>query len=131
MTSLNSIVRFASLAAVLGLAAASAEAGPSASRLTMKPMHGVSFDFGAEHAIGYFLAEGGACKLVMTRAVADPDADDEFVTFSASRFEATVPPEKATTYRAPEGRVLEFRCESGASAMSITGIDEVAAVPQR
>jgi len=132
MTSLNSIVRFASLAAALGCCTAlSAEAAQSSARLTMKPLQGISFDFGSEHAIGYFLAENGTCKLVVSRAPASPDWDDEFVTFSASRFEATVPQEKATKYRASQGKALEFYCEPGASAMSVADIEVVASGQQR
>lgn len=130
MTSLNTIVRFASLAAILGCTALSAQAGQSNARFTMKPLQGVSFEFGAEHADGYFLADRGSCKLVITRA-AEPDWTDEFVTFSASRFEATVPAEKTTKYRAPEGKELEFFCESGALAMIVTGTQEVAASQHR
>jgi hypothetical protein len=131
MTSISTLARFASLAAVFGFAAASAEATLANPGHAIKPLQAISFDFGSEHAVGYFLADNGTCKLVVTRAAAEPNWDDKFVTFSASRFEATVPAEKAIKYRATEGRLLEFFCEHGASAMSVTGIEEVAAGVQR
>lgn len=131
MTSIKLIPRLASFAAVLALAATSANAAQSnVSQLRMKPLQGISFDIGGEHAVAYFLPDQSTCKLVVTHA-AEPDLSDENATFSATRFEVTVAAQKTAIYRAPRGNSLEFFCESGASAMSIAGIEVVATAPLR
>lgn len=130
MTSFANILRFASVAAFLGgpiLSAGAAQAGAS---FTMKPLQGVSFDFGSERAVGYFLPDDGKCALVITRASTAPNWDDDFITFSASRFEANVPSDRKTKYHAADGKVIEFLCESSGAAMVVTRVDEVAAGPQ-
>lgn len=126
MTSIKTIARFASLAAVLAAATAgSVQASETPGRLTMKPLQGISFDAGSQRAVSYFTSENGACELVVTLA-GEPDWDHAS-SLTISRFEATVSPDHATKFRPHTGKVLEFFCEAGAAAMSVTGVEEVAA----
>jgi hypothetical protein len=121
----HEILIASALAATLAVdAARPLEAAELSSALTMKPLHGLSFDIGSRHAVGYFEAESGQCKLVLTLAEA-PDWND-VPSLAATRFEAAIPGGKATRFNASEGKALEFGCNAGASAMSVTGIEEVA-----
>ena len=94
--------------------------------LTMKPLYGVSFDVGSKHAVGYFTSEKGECKLIVTMAD-EPNWDDEVPAFTATRFEASVPPGKATRLRSGDGNAIEFKCQTGAQAMSVHGAKQLAA----
>lgn len=125
MTSIKTTARFVSVAAALAIGAAGSAAAHSHTRLTMKPLHGVSFDVGSERAVSYFVAEKEACKLVLTLA-AGPDWDNGG-SQTYRRFEATVAAENATRFRSHEGRSFEFFCETGAAAMSVTEVETVAA----
>lgn len=124
MNPIKTTARLASAAAVLAFGAADPAAAGSHS-LTMKPLHGVSFDAGAERAVSYFVAERGACKLVVTLAP-EPDWDNG-ASQTYRRVEATVAAEKATQLRSEGGRTFEFFCEAGAVAMSVTEVQTVAA----
>jgi hypothetical protein len=110
----------------LGTAAKSADL---ASGLTMKPLHGVSFDVGSKRAVGYFLNDEGQCKLVLTLAEA-PSLDDTS-SFAATRFEAAVRPGHAARYITAEGVALDFTCQAQAQAMRIDAVAQVAAAPIR
>lgn len=113
------------IALAIALAAAPIGALNAAESLTMKPHHGVSFDVGSERAVSYFLAEDGACKLVLTLA-GEPDWDNPR-TFAPTRFEARIVAERTIRYSATQGKALEFSCGAGAQTMSVTGIEQIAA----
>lgn len=103
------------------------QAADLSSGLTLKPLHGISFDLGTRRAVGYFLNDDGQCKLVLTLAEA-PDRSD-VSRFAATRFEAAIRPGKATRYDSTEGGAIEFACQTNAQAMSVKAVKQVAAAP--
>jgi len=80
-----------------------------------KPLHSISIDLGTRRGVGYFLSENGKCRLVVT--VADEPNWKDVQTFTATRFEASIPAGQVTHYDAPEGKVLEFACEADAQSV--------------
>ncbi|MGE4247650.1 MAG: hypothetical protein AB7E66_16775 [Parvibaculaceae bacterium] len=121
---------FASVAALLALGAIEPVGAGSQTSFTMQPLEGVSFDVGSERAVAYFTAHKGSCKLVVTLA-AEPDwSNDPSQTYR--RFEAIVDGGKRTQLRSEtDGSALEFHCEAGAVAMSVTDFQAVASAPAR
>ncbi len=105
-------------------AAGSAEAADTATKLTMKPLHGVSFDVGARRAVSYYLNKNGRCELVLTLADA-PDWDNG-ARFEATRFEATIGAGETTRYKSNEGNAIEFACEEAAQTMSVNAVEQIA-----
>ena len=84
----------------------------------LKPLQGINFDLGTHRGVGYFLSENGKCRLVVT--VADEPNWKDVQTFTATRFEASIPAGQVTHYDAPEGKVLEFACEADAQSGRMT-----------
>jgi len=127
MTS-NKLVAAAALTAILSMpAAATLHAADGSRTLTMKPLQGLSFDVGAKRAVSYFQSSNGRCKLVLT--LADAPEWDEVQTFTATRFEADLPAGKTTRYQASVGQSIEFACHGDAQAMTVIGIEKIAAGP--
>lgn len=122
----NKIMSLAALAGALALNAGALQAAGASSVLTMKPLHGVSFDVGTGRAVSYFLNDNGQCKLVLTLAEAS-DWDDPS-RFAATRFETTISAGSATHYNPAHGNAVEFACASDAQAMTATITQQVAAV---
>jgi len=120
MTKIQSIARTLALLAAFAAAPISALNAEPLSSLSMKPNHGLSFDVGQKRAVSYFQAGNGTCELVLTIA-GEPDWDAG-ASFSATRFEASVSPEKPVRF----GGALEFACQPGAAAMSVTHLKEIA-----
>jgi hypothetical protein len=57
------------MALIVGFNAADAsKVDISSEMLTMKPLHGVSFDLGTKRAVSFFSSVAGHCKLVLTYA---------------------------------------------------------------
>jgi len=110
------------LSALAGLLALSGAA--QASSLSMKPLHGVSFDAGSQRAVSYFLAEPGRCKLVVTLA-GEPEDN---ATFTATRFEAAIGAGTGTRYTSSEGKAFDFACAADAQAMTINPVQQFADV---
>ena len=116
------------LAAALGGAlslAASAEltAAKSWSALTMKPLMAASFDAGSNHILGFFVNANGLCKLTLMIGEA------EELSAPASRLLLVVDPGRSARFDAGDGNSLQFACGSGATAMTATRIESVAAAP--
>jgi hypothetical protein len=88
-----------------------------ASRVTMKPLQGVSFDIGTNRAVSYFLNDGGGCKLTLT--LAEIAHDDEVNGLTATRITVAVESGKAAHLDTAEGKSVEFKCQAGAHVMSI------------
>jgi hypothetical protein len=129
MNTTRNILLSASFIAALALNGTPSQAAAASSTLTMKPLHGISFDVGSERAVSYFLSEAGQCKLVVTLAQA-PDADAP-AAFTATRFEAAIHAGKATRYTEAGGKTVEFECAADAAAMAVTPIDQVADTADR
>jgi hypothetical protein len=121
----SKIMSLTALACALALNAGALQAAGASSLLTMKPLHGVSFDIGASRAVSYFLSDNGQCKLVLTLAEA-PDWDNPS-HFAATRFEATISAGNATHFNPTQGNAVEFACASDAQAMTATITQQVAA----
>ena len=120
--------RNAILAAALGGAlsfAASAEltAAESWSVLTMKPLMAASFDAASNHIVGFFVNANGLCKLTLMVG------DAEKPNAPASRLLLIVDPGRSARFDADDGNTLQFACKSGATAMTATRIESVAAAP--
>ena len=105
-------------------AAGSAQAADTATKLTMKPLHGVSFDVGARRAVSFYLNRNGRCELVLTLADT-PDWDDD-ARFEATRFEASIRAGETTRYKSDEGKAIEFACEAAAETMSVNAVEQIA-----
>lgn len=119
--------RLISAAALVGVLATHSTGTLFAEELSstkiMKPIHGISFDVGSKRAVSYFLSENGQCKLVLT--LADPPKWDDISTFTATRFEATIPGGKATRFHSSESKSHEFACHPNAQAMSVIPVTRV------
>jgi hypothetical protein len=119
------IMRLSKRAAfAIAFAGISATAGPGitrakdlTSRLTMKPLQGVSFDIGTKRAVSYFLSDNNAYKLTLT--LAEVVHDDEVNGLTATRMTVAVEADKAANLDTAEGKSLEFKCQPGAHVMSI------------
>jgi len=114
------------LTAILSLSAFAAQVADASPQrvMTMKPLQGVSFDVGTQHAVSYFLSEDGTCKLVVTLGAA-PNWD-EVASLTVTRFEAAVPARKGARFRSVEGKIIQFACHAGAKSMSVEGMEQVA-----
>jgi hypothetical protein len=125
MNSTKTIILATATSALLALGSAGAsEAGEASQPLTMKPLHGVSFDVGTKRAVSYFLSERGQCKL--TLIVADQMKDDTPPNDTPVRFEATIDAGNGTRFDTPEGKGLQFECKPGSLAMSVIELHQVA-----
>ena len=110
---------------VLAAASTPSNAASTEYTLTMKPLHGISFDVGTKRAASYFLSVAGQCQLVLT--LADQPDWEQFASFTTTRFEATLPADKTIRFTSPENKMLEFACLPDAQSMSVRPIDYFAA----
>lgn len=111
-------------AALSTLVAGPAVAGDTSKPLTMKPNHGISFDIGSKHAVSFFVAEAGACKLAVVMGEA---FDGENVpTDTPTRLEVAIDGGKTARVDAEAGRAMDFGCEAGAQEMTVTAVSQVA-----
>jgi hypothetical protein len=105
-------------------AASTAQAADTTAKLTMKPLHGVSFDVGARRAVSFYLSRSGRCELVLT--LADTPNWDDDAGFEAIRFEASIRAGETTRYKSDEGRAIDFACEEAAQSMSVNTVEQIA-----
>jgi hypothetical protein len=125
MTSIKTLFIATALAGLLAGAATLQAAEAPAAVKTMKPMHGISFDVGSKHAVSYFLADNGYCKL--TLMVVDAPEGDDIASSPITRFESSIGSGAAERFDTGEGKSLEFTCQPGAQAMNVVAVDQVAA----
>ncbi|MGQ0446701.1 MAG: hypothetical protein ACT4O2_16675 [Beijerinckiaceae bacterium] len=92
--------------------------------LTMKPLQGVSFDFGTKRAVSYFLRDGNACKL--TLMLAELGRGEEVNGPAATRVTAAIEAGKAAHLDTVEGKTLEFKCLGGARVMRVEASNQAA-----
>jgi hypothetical protein len=104
-------------AALASQTAVAADAHPT----TMKPLAGVSFDVGASHAVAYFEAGSGACRL--TLMVADTFNGEDVPKFATIRYEVSVAALGSARFDTAVGAGLEFRCLNDAKAMSVSVLE--------
>ena len=115
---LTKIITVAASLTSLGILAA---APARAKSISLKPLHGASFEIGSEHAVSYFTNENGRCNLVVTRA-GEPNWD-QGGGLTVTRFESSILAGKSTRY---DGSV-EFTCTADAQSMLIKQDVQVAA----
>jgi hypothetical protein len=121
--SIITLTAIAGLSAVFG--STTSLASDASTKLTMKPLAGLSFDVGSKRAVSYFTSENGKCKVVVTMAD-EPDWDEEVPSLTSTRFEAAVPGGKAARLRLGDGGAIDFRCALGAETMSVHGAKQLA-----
>ena len=121
----KNIIIATALTGILSVTTAGAlQAADASSVLTMKPLHGVSFDVGTKHAVSYFLSDNGLCHL--TLIVAEAFNGDDVPADTPNRFEVSIDPGKTARIDAVEGKSLEFACQASAQAMSLTTVERFA-----
>jgi len=122
-TAMNKLILTAFAIAGLGLTGSAASAD-SSDALTMKPVHGISFDVGSKRAVSYFQNDRGLCNL--TLMVAEAMNGDEVPSDTAARFEIAIDAGKTTRLDTAEGKSLDFACTANAQAMSVKVVDQIA-----
>lgn len=110
MNSIKNIFAAIVLSTGLSVAAQAAE--------TVKPLQGASFHTETKDAVAYYLADNGACKVVVT--LADKTA------YAPTRVEKAVEAHKSALYQVDAGKALEFSCLEDAHAMTINLLATVA-----
>lgn len=85
----------------------------------LKPLHGSSFEAGDAHAVGYFEAERGACKIVLTYSIGDQSGNQD--GFTVTHHEVRVGPKDRTHYSI-SGQPYEFACNGNAEAMTFKSL---------
>jgi hypothetical protein len=129
MTSTKAIAATLLSGLFLAHGSGAAQAENAASKLTMKPLHGISFDVGARRAVSYYLNSNGRCALVLTLADATDLTDP--ARFVSTRFEATIPAGEKTRFNSSAGTDIEFACDAAAQTMSVSSEEQIAAGPVR
>ena len=105
MNSIKTIIVAAGLSLSLGYVATAQAAE------TIKPLQGISFHTATKDATAYYLADEGACKVVVT-------VTDKAV-FAPARFEQAVEPSNPSLRQLDDANALEFACVPEARALSI------------
>jgi hypothetical protein len=123
---MSAIAKSAGVAAVLALSvlAVAANATAQSTPVNFKPNQGVSLHLGQKHAVGYFVADNGACQL--TLVVGDEIKGDELPTTVSARFRAAVDAGKTARFDTGSGTELQFSCTPGAVAMTVEPLNQVA-----
>ena len=121
----KNIIIATALSGILSVNTAGAvQAADASSVLTMKPLHGISFDVGTKRAVSYFLSYNGICHL--TLIVAEAFDGYEVPADTPARYEVSIDPGKTARIDAAEGKSLEFACQASAQAMSLTTVSQFA-----
>jgi hypothetical protein len=123
---MTAITRNVGVAAVLALSALFGVGGAVAdtSTNTFKPLQGVSLHLGSKHAIGYFVADSGACQL--TLVVGDELQGDAPQATTSARFRAAVDAGRTVRFDTGSGTELQFTCGPAATAMSVVPLQQTA-----
>ena len=126
MTSLKNRIALASFA-ILGLAhgALPVAAGDRTS-IRVAPLKGISVTAGTKQAIGYYVAEKGACNLTLMLSEIFRETDAAIPT--ATRVSMSVRAGTTTRVDSLEGPALSFTCAPGATALLISARDRVSYV---
>lgn len=116
-----------SIITLTNIAAAQAGDYSQVSR-TMKPLYAVSFDVGPKHVLSYFLSKSGLCDLtvMVTDKPSQAPQGEEIRPLATSRFKALINSGKTARLDTAEGKAFEYECKSGAQAMSIREVKQVA-----
>jgi hypothetical protein len=113
-------------AALTGLFALSqshaSQAAEEVALLAMKPLQALTFERGSEHIVSYYLSDNGQCRLHVTRASDSGEAH----SFTATRYEVMIEAGKVTRFVSEAGNAYEFACASGALAMNVMPLEQLA-----
>ncbi len=124
MTSTRNILAstaFLALALVKGAHPVQAVEGNS---ISVTPIKGISLILGSKRAIGYYIADNGACNLtLMLQEISF--AEEDFKP-NAARVNMTVGAGTSSSLDTADGPSLAFKCQPNAAAMNIEVINRVA-----
>ena len=112
---------FAGLAVAHG--AAPVKAGDMSS-LRVKPLGAVDLTLGTKRAIGYYLADNGACNL--TLLLSEIDYGEKLAIANSARITTVIGAGTSSRIDTEYGPSLVLSCATGASAMNVQTIDRVA-----
>lgn len=121
---------FAKFAAVLGVAGLSVGFGhsPASSAdtglLIVKPYKAINLASGTKRAIGYYIADAGACQL--TLQLADKYSDYANTVSEPVRINMTVREGSSARINSLVGPSLDFKCAVGAGSMSVKPVEHTA-----
>lgn len=95
---------------------------------TMKPLYAVSFDVGRKHVLSYFLTKNSLCDLtvLVTNKSGEAPVGNEIPPLETVRFVAEITSGKSAGFDTAEGKTLEYACASGAQAMTVREIKQIA-----
>ncbi len=114
-------------AAFIGLSIAHAAAPVRAgevSSLRVKPLAAVDLTLGTKRAIGYYLAENGACN--MTLLLSDIDFTEKMVVANAARITTAIGAGTSSQIDTEWGQSLVLACETGATGLNVHTVDRIA-----
>ena len=111
---------FAAMAACHG--ALPVRAGEAA--ISVGPAKGISMLVGTKRAIGYYVADAGACDL--TLMIAEKFFNDDTVIPTATRVRSVIGAGTTAHVDSIDGASLAFTCASGAKSMTVETYDRVA-----
>ena len=95
--------------------------------LSVTPAKGISLVLGGKRAIGYYIADNGACNL--TLMLQEISFVDEDLKPNAARVNMTVGAGTSSSLDTADGPSLAFKCQPSAASMKIQVIDRVAYAP--
>jgi len=110
-----------SLVTLAGYSQATFAAG--ANTLSLKPLQALMIDAGQKRGVGYYTAENGDCRFVLTLTASE---DAARVNFEATRIEFTIPHSGSKQYN-NDGYVFEFGCGQSAQALTVSQLSRLAA----
>jgi len=95
----------------------------------MKPLYAVSFHVGRKHVLSYFLSKNSQCDLtiLLTDRPDEVAEGDAIPALKTARFKAATDGGKSANLDTAEGKSLEYACATGAQAMSVREVNQVAA----
>ena len=111
---------FAAVAASHG--ALPVRAGDSA--ISVGPAKGITLLVGTKRAVGYYVADAGACDL--TLMVAETYLNEDTVIPTATRIRSVIGAGTTAHVETLDGASLAFTCATGATSMTVEKYDRVA-----
>lgn len=102
--------------ALVGVSGNAAHAGSMGEPAVYKPVQAISHYFGSKHAVGYYLAQDGACA--MTVFISE-DTDGRATAPSATRMKFTVKAGDKAELGSVEAQTLEITCGTNAASVEV------------
>ena len=92
--------------------------------ISVGPAKGITLLVGSKRAVGYYVADAGACDL--TLMVAETYLNEDTVIPTATRVRSVIGAGTTAHVETIDGASLAFTCTAGAKAMTIEKYDRVA-----